>query len=91
MAHSTGSGPVGPTGKTHYATRGRGPGQWWPCDLTGGGRTATFYCPICGLRGTLQDHHIAEAGAVTPSVVCPHHERDRCFHDNVVLVEWNAN
>lgn len=74
----------GPTGKTHFATRGRGPGQWWP----GQGGTATFYCPGCGAVHTLKEFTIASDGTVAPSFVCSYHERDQCFHDNVVLVEW---
>jgi hypothetical protein len=76
----------GPTGRIHYATRGRGPGQWWPAM----GGTATFHCPGCGAVHTLKEFKIDTAGVVAPSFVCSMHERDRCFHDSVVLVEWRA-
>lgn len=79
----------GPTGRTHHATRGRGPGQWWPA-LNDKGWTATLYCPECQMPFDLRDHTIDRTGVVTPSVVCGVHERDRCFHDNVVLVEWSV-
>lgn len=79
----------GPTGKTHYATRGRGPGQWWPASREGR-RTATFYCPGCNNSHSLEEFRIADDGVVEPSFVCSYHERDRCFHDNVVLVEWRV-
>lgn len=78
---------MGPTGKTHHATRGRGPGQWWPTSENGR-KTATFYCPQCGQANTLKEHAIWDDGTVLPSVVCGWHERDQCFHDNVLLVEW---
>jgi hypothetical protein len=38
----------------------------------------------------LQEFVIDRAGVVTPSFVCSYHERDKCFHDNVVLVEWSV-
>lgn len=74
---------MGPTGKVHYASRGRGPGQWHPSVIS-----ATFYCPGCGKPHSLHEFKIDAAGGVTPSVVCSYHERDKCFHDSVVLVGW---
>lgn len=34
------------------------------------------------------EFNIDKYGAVTPSLVCSYHEREACFHDMVVLVEW---
>ncbi len=62
------------------------PGTWWPLQ-TPDGRSATFVCPKCGLKGALDDHVIASDGQVTPSVQCL---GDCEFHDNVRLLGWTA-
>lgn len=67
-------------------TKGREKGQWWPLRVLSGPsgyNSATFRCPECNQKGTLENHSIAENGTVTPSVECV------CgFHENLVLIGW---
>ena len=47
--------------------------------------TAMISCPKCGKIASLTSHTIADDGAVTPSLVCPH---DCGFHDHAKLLGW---
>lgn len=51
------------------ATKGRGPGQWWPC-AEGYGHSATFYCASCGKPAAIHATAISQAGGVT-NCQCP--------------------
>lgn len=66
------------------ATRGRGPGQYWPAEImrdpfTVERMTAIVYCPKCGNGFSLDRHTIAPDGTVTPSVVEPRDPGNSCF------------
>lgn len=82
---------AGPTGRTHYATIGRGRGQWWPAKAENERPSATLYCPGCGGEHSLAAFTIDKRGSVTPSFVCSYHERDKCFHDMLQLVDWRES
>jgi hypothetical protein len=66
--------------ETHVASA---PGTWsiW--------RGLVFLCcPECGQTCRLDDHEIAEDGAIHPSIVCP---TDRCtWHMHARLDGWSA-
>jgi hypothetical protein len=63
-----------------------GPGPCW--DIYKGSGQVDFRCPN-GHIGVLDDHTIADDGAVSPSVVCP---RKGCaFHENIILDGWKQN
>lgn len=66
-------------------------GTWRPVDFDGR-MSAILFCPKCGQSMTILDHHIADDGTVTPSVVGPSIAcaNSRCdFHDFVKLELWN--
>lgn len=47
-----------------------GTGAWCPALKKDGTKTAWFWCPNCGLMGSLAGHEIDAQGNVTPSVLC---------------------
>lgn len=68
------------------AEQGRDAGRWWPARDLFGKKTATYWCPLCGLSMSLSGHAVDPAGLVSPSVVCP---SPACrFHEHVRLVGW---
>lgn len=72
--------------RAERAARGvfRTSGTWWPLNVSGGGRSASFGCPQCGVEGILDEHVIHNDGRVEPSVVCP-----SCgWHDYIKLADW---
>lgn len=78
----------------HDATKGRGPGQWWPSAEPDGSMSATLYCPRCGRGHSLSAHIIGPDGTVLPSCdIPPHRANSQCplcsFHEHVKLVGWN--
>lgn len=77
------------------ATKGRGPGQWWPTQQQGGSMSATIYCRDCGRPSSLSAHVIQPDGTVSPSCVCPHAKVDEVecpcgFHEFVKLSGWEV-
>jgi hypothetical protein len=79
---------------SHIATKGRGPGQYWPVEGDGK-RYAVFYCPTCGQGMHLNNHEINPRGVVQPSVVEPANPFPACpvvrcgtFHDHLILADW---
>jgi len=58
----------------HESTKGRGPGQWWPCTH---GTPVTLYCPSCG-----------KPHGITPPPAVGQFECTVCGHrDHIKLVE----
>lgn len=45
-------------------------GGWCPSEKEDGTKSAWFWCPRCGLMGSLGGHTIDAEGNVTPSVLC---------------------
>ena len=72
-------------------SRGRSRGNYWPARRGEQPKTATLYCPFCGVAFSIENHTISAAGVVTPSVVEPRDEI-RCgkFHEMVMLADWKA-
>jgi hypothetical protein len=71
---------------TFYFDKEHKTGTWRYLRTIYNGLKATIICPMCGQYGSLEDHSIAEDGAVTPSVVCPN---ENCsFHENILLDGW---
>lgn len=78
----------------HEATKGRGPGQWWPSAEEDGRTSATLYCPNCGKPHGLSAHTIKPDGVVLPSCDMKPHRANQAecgtcsFHDHVRLIGW---
>lgn len=57
----------------HEATKGRGPGQWWPCEDEAGDESPTLYCRACAKPMGLTAQGVATGDVVCPN--CGHQER----------------
>jgi len=71
-----------------------GTGGWCPALKADGSKTAWFWCPRCGLMGSLAGHEIDAQGNVTPSVLCGYNgyivngvSQECGFHESGIRLE----